>query len=92
VTRRPALLAGDFVLAEEAGGVGVDETADIADLIHSLHDDRMTFLVVEHDMEFVRKISEQVTVLNQGSVLRQGPIEEIENDDEVRQIYLGENA
>jgi branched-chain amino acid transport system ATP-binding protein len=88
VTLDPNLM----LLDEPVAGMSVDETADIADLIESLHDDGMTFLVVEHDMEFVRKISEQVTVLNQGSVLRQGPIEEIENDDEVRQIYLGENA
>ena len=81
-----------MLLDEPVAGMSVDETADIAELIRSLHDEGMTFLVVEHDMEFVRKISEQVTVLNQGSILRQGPIEEIEADDEVRRIYLGENA
>ena len=81
-----------LIMDEPVAGMSVDETADVADLIRSLHDDGMTFLVVEHDMEFVRKISEQVTVLNQGSILRQGPIEEIEADDEVRRIYLGENA
>ena len=88
VTLDPALM----LLDEPVAGMSVDETADIAELIRSLHDDGMTFLVVEHDMEFVRKISEQVTVLNQGSVLTQGPIEEIEADEEVRRIYLGENA
>jgi len=81
-----------MILDEPVAGMSVDETDDIAELIRSLHDDGMTFLVVEHDMEFVRKISEQVTVLNQGSVLTQGPIEEIEADEEVRRIYLGENA
>jgi len=81
-----------MILDEPVAGMSIDETADIAELIRSLHDDGMTFLVVEHDMEFVRKISEQVTVLNQGSILEQGPIEEIENDEEVRRIYLGENA
>ncbi|RJX41950.1 ABC transporter ATP-binding protein [Halonotius aquaticus] len=88
VTLDPALM----LLDEPVAGMSVDETADIAELIQSLHDDGMTFLVVEHDMEFVRKISEQVTVLNQGSVLTQGPIEAIENNEEVRRIYLGENA
>ena len=88
VTLDPALM----LLDEPVAGMSVDETADIAELIRSLHDDGMTFLVVEHDMEFVRKISEQVTVLNQGSVLTQGPIESIENNEEVRRIYLGENA
>jgi len=43
-------------------------------------------------MEFVREISEQVTVLDQGEIFRQGPIEEIEADEAVRRIYLGENA
>ena len=81
-----------MILDEPVAGMSVDETSDIAELIQSLHDDGMTFLVVEHDMEFVRKISKQVTVLNQGSILRQGPIEEIEADEEVRRIYLGENA
>jgi len=88
VTLDPALM----LLDEPVAGMSVDETADIAELIRSLHDDGMTFLVVEHDMEFVRKISDQVTVLNQGSVLTQGPIEAIENNEEVRRIYLGENA
>ncbi|MBX0287138.1 ABC transporter ATP-binding protein [Haloarcula salinisoli] len=81
-----------MLLDEPVAGMSIDETDDVAALIRSLHDDGMTFLVVEHDMEFVRRISEQVTVLNQGSILRQGPIEEIESDEEVRRIYLGENA
>ncbi|MFW5977728.1 MAG: ABC transporter ATP-binding protein [Halohasta sp.] len=81
-----------MLLDEPVAGMSVQETTDIADLIRSLHDDGMAFLVVEHDMEFVREISEQVTVLNQGAVFRQGPIEEIETDEAVRRIYLGEDA
>lgn len=88
ITLDPTLM----LLDEPVAGMSIEETDDIAELIQSLQDDGMTFLVVEHDMEFVRKISEQVTVLNQGSILRQAPIEEIETDDEVRRIYLGENA
>jgi branched-chain amino acid transport system ATP-binding protein len=88
ITLDPELM----LLDEPVAGMSVDETADVADLITSLHDDGMAFLVVEHDMEFVREISEQVTVLNQGAVFRQGPIEEIETDEAVRRIYLGENA
>jgi len=88
ITLDPTLM----LLDEPVAGMSVDETADVAELIRSLHDDGMTFLVVEHDMEFVRRISEQVTVLNQGSVLTQGTIEEIEANEEVRRIYLGEDA
>lgn len=87
-TLDPALM----LLDEPVAGMSVDETTDVAALIRSLHADGMTFLVVEHDMDFVRQISDSVTVLNQGEVFRQGPIEEIEADDDVRRIYLGENA
>lgn len=88
VTLDPTLM----LLDEPVAGMSVDETADIASLIRSLHDDGMTFLVVEHDMDFVRQISDRVTVLNQGEIFREGPIEEIEADEDVRRIYLGENA
>ncbi|MFD1570710.1 ABC transporter ATP-binding protein [Halorubrum laminariae] len=88
VTLDPTLM----LLDEPVAGMSVDETADVADLIRSLHDDGMTFLVVEHDMDFVRRISDRVTVLNQGEIFREGPIEEIEADEDVRRIYLGENA
>jgi branched-chain amino acid transport system ATP-binding protein len=88
ITLDPTLM----LLDEPVAGMSVDETADVAELIRSLHDDGMAFLVVEHDMEFVREISERVTVLNQGAVFREGPIEEIETDEAVRRIYLGENA
>jgi branched-chain amino acid transport system ATP-binding protein len=88
ITLDPKLM----LLDEPVAGMSIEETDDVAKLIRSLHDDGMTFLVVEHDMEFVRRISERVTVLDQGSILRQGPIEDIESDDEVRRIYLGEDA
>ena len=88
VTLDPTLM----LLDEPVAGMSVEETAEVADLIQSLHDDGMAFVVVEHDMDFVREISEQVTVLNQGDIFRQGPIGEIETDEAVRRIYLGENA
>jgi len=47
-------------------------------------------LLVEHDMDFVRSIARQVTVLHQGSVLREGSMDEVQNDPDVRQVYLGE--
>jgi len=51
---------------------------------------RHSVLLVEHDMDFVRSIARQVTVLHQGSVLREGSMDEVQNDPEVRQVYLGE--
>lgn len=48
-----------------------------------------TIILVEHDMNFVRKIADIVTVLHMGSLLAQGSIEEIEQDERVRAVYLG---
>jgi len=46
--------------------------------------------VVEHDMAFVRSISRTVTVLHEGRVLAEGSIDAVQNDSEVRRVYLGE--
>ncbi|MGR3742684.1 MAG: urea ABC transporter ATP-binding protein UrtD [Pseudooceanicola nanhaiensis] len=48
-----------------------------------------TIILVEHDMNFVRKIADIVTVLHMGSLLAQGSIGEIEQDERVRAVYLG---
>lgn len=48
-----------------------------------------TLMVVEHDMGFVRRISDVVTVMHMGTLLAQGSIDEIEKDERVREIYLG---
>jgi urea transport system ATP-binding protein len=46
-------------------------------------------LVIEHDMEFVRQIARKVTVLHQGAVLCEGPVDDIQQDPRVREVYLG---
>ncbi|WP_254714775.1 ABC transporter ATP-binding protein [Natranaeroarchaeum aerophilus] len=81
-----------LLLDEPVAGMSVEETNEVAELIQSLNDDGMALVVIEHDMEFVDEISQQVTVLNQGEIFRQGTIEEIQDDPDVRRIYLGEEA
>ena len=49
-----------------------------------------TLVVVEHDMGFVRMIADVVTVMHMGSLLAQGTIAEIEQNERVREVYLGE--
>lgn len=51
---------------------------------------RHSVLLVEHDMEFVRSVARQVTVLHQGSVLAEGSMDEVQNDPKVVEVYLGE--
>jgi len=52
---------------------------------------RHTIVVIEHDMVFVRQISQgrQVTVLHQGSVLCEGPVDAVQSDPKVVEVYLG---
>lgn len=79
-----------LLLDEPTAGMTIDETEETGDLIRSLADRGMTVVVVEHDINFVRQIAEMVTVLHNGKVFAEGTVSEIENDEEVQRIYLGQ--
>lgn len=81
----PRLLLVD----EPVAGMTVQEGERTAELLTSLAGER-TVVVVEHDMEFVRSIARTVTVLHQGSVLAEGTMDEIQNNPDVIEVYLGE--
>ena len=49
-------------------------------------------LVIEHDMEFVRQIARTVTVLHEGSVLCEGPVDQVQQDERVLEVYLGRSG
>ena len=76
---------------EPVAGMTPQETEHTAELLTSLAGQR-TVVVVEHDMEFVRSIAKHVTVLDQGSVLAEGTMDEIQNNSDVRRVYLGEES
>lgn len=87
LTTDPDLL----LLDEPTAGMTVEETNRTVDLIDDLSSrDDMSILVIEHDMRFVRALKTTVTVLHQGAVLAEGHIDEIENNNQVEQVYLGE--
>jgi urea transport system ATP-binding protein len=46
-------------------------------------------IVVEHDMDFLRKFATRVTVMHEGKVLTEGPVASITNDPRVQEVYLG---
>ena len=77
-----------ILLDEPSAGMTVQETLKTSRVINDLKG-KHTLVVVEHDMAFVREIAEIITVMHLGKVLAEGNIQEIENDQAVRDVYLG---
>ena len=87
-----AMLVGqkpDLMLVDEPVAGLTDEETDLtADLLKSLSGDN-TVVVIDHDMEFIRRLDSNVSVLNQGTVLCEGTMDTIQNDKKVIDVYLG---
>jgi urea transport system ATP-binding protein len=77
-----------LLLDEPVAGMTDEETARTAELFLTLKG-KHSLMVVEHDMSFIRTISEIVTVLCDGSVLAQGTLDEVQADERVIEVYLG---
>ncbi len=79
-----------LLVDEPAAGMTDEETARTGELLLSLMG-RHTIVVIEHDMAFVRQISRngKVTVLHQGNVLCEGPVDSVQSDPKVVEVYLG---
>ena len=84
--QKPKLLLVD----EPVAGMTHQEMDRTAELLTSLAGQH-SVVVVEHDMDFVRSIASTVSVLHQGHVLAEGSMTEIQNHDQVKQVYLGES-
>jgi urea transport system ATP-binding protein len=84
IAQDPELMLVD----EPAAGMTDEETARTGELLLSLAG-KHTIIVIEHDMVFVRQLANQVTVLHQGSVLCEGSLDEVQNDERVIEVYLG---
>ena len=84
IIAKPKLLLVD----EPAAGLTDSETEKTAELLLGLAKEH-TLVVIEHDMEFVRRLNSTVTVLNEGKVLAEGSMEEMERNEEVMEAYLG---
>ncbi|EAU46835.1 ABC transporter ATP-binding protein [Salipiger bermudensis] len=88
------VLAGEpklILLDEPAAGMTGDERDRLAQLV--LESARSAaVVVVEHDMAFIRQIAKFVTVFNRGAIFREAMIDDIMQDREVQEIYLGKQA
>jgi urea transport system ATP-binding protein len=76
------------MLDEPVAGMTDEETARTGELLLGLSGTH-SIIVVEHDMDFVSSIARKVTVLHEGSVLAEGPMDKIKNDERVIEVYLG---
>jgi urea transport system ATP-binding protein len=84
VAQSPELLLVD----EPVAGLTDEETAEVGDLLLQLAKTH-SVIVIEHDMEFVRQIAQQMTVLHEGTVLCEGNMDMVQKDPRVISVYLG---
>ena len=81
---KPKLL----LLDEPSAGLATGESNDFIDMIHSLTKETTVFFCA-HDLDLVFTLADRVLVLYYGKIIAQGRPEEIQDDDKVREIYLG---
>ena len=82
-----------LLLDEPTAGMGDQETYDVTRLIRRLHrDEKLTIVLIEHDMRVVFNLADRVCVLDQGRMLAQGTPQEIAANETVQAAYLGQAA
>ncbi len=85
LVQRPRLL----LLDEPVAGMTQKERLHTGELITKIALEGTTVLVVEHDMDFVRRFAHKVTVMHEGKILTEGTVSEVQQDETVREVYLG---
>jgi urea transport system ATP-binding protein len=77
-----------LMLDEPIAGMSVRERELTAELLQRICKGR-AMIVIEHDMDFVKRIADKVTVMHQGKILAEGSMEKVQNDPRVIDVYLG---
>jgi urea transport system ATP-binding protein len=77
-----------LLLDEPVAGMSQDERTATGELLQRIAQRRIV-LVVEHDMDFMRRYASRVTVLHQGKVLSEGAVAQMQADPKVQEVYLG---
>ncbi len=78
-------------LDETVAGMSAEERDETGELLQRIGRER-TIVVIEHDMDFVRRYADIVTVMHAGKVLTAGTVAEIQADPRVQEVYLGRTA
>ncbi|WP_236639941.1 ABC transporter ATP-binding protein [Salinigranum halophilum] len=81
-----------IMLDEPAAGVNPALQERIMDHIRELNEEGTSFVIVEHDMSVIRSIVDTVSVFDQGALIAEGTFDEVRQDKQVRQAYLGTTA
>jgi urea transport system ATP-binding protein len=85
LVQKPRLL----LLDEPVAGMTEKERLHTGELITSIAQEGTTVLVVEHDMDFVRRFAHKVTVMHEGKILTEGTVADVQSNETVREVYLG---
>jgi len=85
LVQKPRLL----LLDEPVAGMTQKERLHTGELITKIAEEGTTVLVIEHDMDFVRRFAHKVTVMHEGKILTEGTVTEVQRNETVREVYLG---
>jgi branched-chain amino acid transport system ATP-binding protein len=78
-----------LLLDEPAGGLTSHEIANLGKIVKVIAESGIGVLVIEHHMDFVFRVSDRVTTLDLGKVIATGAPSEVQNDENVKRVYLG---
>jgi branched-chain amino acid transport system ATP-binding protein len=82
---RPKML----LLDEPAAGLPLAERRQVTELLQQISADELTLLIIEHDMDIVRSVVDEVMVMSNGKVIASGPPDVIRTNQTVQDVYLG---
>ena len=73
---------------EPAAGLSPAERAELVEILQALPE-HIGYIIIEHDMDVALQVAQSVTLMHNGRIFREGPPDEIENDPQVQELYLG---